>query len=370
MILGIICGLASYTQFGVANFAEFFYIIYGLLNIIKDKKIKFDLNFKKYMMMSVFFILYTCIYFGLDLVSKAYLVKNVFKYIAILALTILAYQQCLKNEKGFIRFLITFLITNIVAMFWMVDLHSFSAYIHYSLFTFPIFLLMSYFNSNKKIIKILYLIAFGLAIVGRSRTSLILLIVAILYYLYQSFLKKKNNKKLLIKKISIIFLIIILLSASVMFFVKNLSKKSASNTERTLLLKVAIQEIKENPFLGVGPGNYNVYAQEKLGVKLASQELTTHNYFLQIIAEWGIFGFIIFIIPYIPLIKNMLLNKEEYEMKYMRIYIFYFVTLFFNVLSGDARLIFSFALALMFFDYGKTNMKGNYNEKCNSNIEL
>jgi O-antigen ligase len=82
---------------------------------------------------------------------------------------------------------------------------------------------------------------------------------------------------------------------------------ASSFSYRNLLNQTSFKIIKTFPWFGVGPGNYS-YAFPYF----ASKELSTyyiccdaHNFFLQIIAETGFWGFIAFVMILLSLIKTL-----------------------------------------------------------------
>lgn len=368
MVLGIICGITLNISFGSINIAEIIFILYSIAYLIKKKKIKIDKNFNTYIIFSLIFIMYTFCYYKLEIVSNENIMKNAIKYTEMLIITFLAYEQCIYDVDKFLKFFEVFLLTDFVFSYLGHTYKSFSYFIHYSFFILLMCILLVIYDKNKKVKTLLYIIAFILSIVGHSRSSLIILLITILYEMYQYILSNKREKSRQLKKVLVITMLLISALIGLNYFTENLAIKSASNTERTLLLNTTIEEIKENFIFGVGPGNFNYYAQNVIGVKLASTELTAHNHFLEIFAEWGILGFIIYMYPLIGFIIK-LIKKEKVSLRYKKLYIFYFVFLFFNVLSGDARIKFAIILAIMFYDK-YINGGNDFIEKRNSNIKL
>ena len=66
-------------------------------------------------------------------------------------------------------------------------------------------------------------------------------------------------------------------------------EEDASATGRFEIWTQAVELWKENPFFGIGPGNFKKISPEYLG-----RERVTHNTYIQILSEQGLFGFIIF----------------------------------------------------------------------------
>ena len=84
ILLGILCGLTLNIAYGPINIGEVIFLLYGIFYLIKSKKIRFDNNFKLYIIFSVLFILYTMIYFQIDIIETRNILKNIFKYVILL----------------------------------------------------------------------------------------------------------------------------------------------------------------------------------------------------------------------------------------------------------------------------------------------
>lgn len=349
MLLGILCGIGINYSLGFANLAEIIYIVYGVIDIIKKKKILISKELKKYMACNVSLILYMLIYFWIDICDTSKVTKNIFKYLDILILTIIAFQHCNKDEKKFIKFLIAFLTTRIfLFIIYNINKMDMVHILHYARFLLDIYIIMTLFEKNSIAKNILYIIALVLSLYSRSRTSLMIVLITITYRLYQNVINNNNSLKQIIKKMIIVIIIGVIGIIGINYFINNLSQATESNNERKLLIEAAIKEITKNPLMGVGPGNFNLYANMKLGIKFKSSDLTVHNYYLEILTELGIMGFAIVFIYYIDIIKQLI--KRNDNMKYKNIYVYLLVFQFFNVSSGDQRIETALILGLIFYD--------------------
>lgn len=366
MLLGILCGIGIDFSIGFANLAEIIYIIYGLINIIKDKKIKLTKELKKYMICTTLLILYMLIYFWIDICDTSKIIKNIFKYLDIFIIVLIGFQHCQKDEKNFIKFLISFLSTKIIMfIFYNRNAMDMIHILHYSKFLLDIYIIITLFEKNTKTKTILYTISLILSLYSRSRTSLMIILITIIYRLYQNIMENNNTIKEIIKKLVIIIIMAIVGGIGINYFVENLSQTTESNSERTLLITTALKEIKQNPLNGVGPGNFNLYADMRLGIKFKSNDLTVHNYYLEVLTELGIIGFIIVFLYYGDIVKHLM--KRNCDVKYKNIYLYFLVFQFFNTSSGDQRMETALMLALIFYDIGLKTMRSKKNEKCDYN---
>jgi hypothetical protein len=66
-------------------------------------------------------------------------------------------------------------------------------------------------------------------------------------------------------------------------------------TQRVYLWRVAVREFRANPLIGVGPGNYTVRFPDYSSPFTAQEVQTTHNAYLNVLAELGICGGLVFL---------------------------------------------------------------------------
>lgn len=168
---------------------------------------------------------------------------------------------------------------------------------------------------------------FWLLVVATLYTSLILtytrgawvaiflsgIFVFILLFIY-------GKKFLLSQKLPIVLVMLVLLSITLIFSFPNplnLKKRSvfergtsivhlkSSASQRILIWMAAVEMIKERPFLGWGVGNFGVHYPEAQGkilsrienrdyIPQANRSTRAHNDYLQIWAETGLFGIVLF----------------------------------------------------------------------------
>ena len=136
------------------------------------------------------------------------------------------------------------------------------------------------------------------------------------------------------KKVLIFMLIVLLALTSVYYFLKLAGREKAIRTfltqatnvaqgpavkERTSTYKEAWKLFKENPWLGIGVGNFGpAYAKhsqiipEKIGWPIVNNE------FLEILAETGVFGFLSFLILLIILIVYSIQSIKSVKNNYLK----------------------------------------------------
>lgn len=118
--------------------------------------------------------------------------------------------------------------------------------------------------------------------------SLIACIIILFLLLYNSL----RNKKILIiaSTLSIIFILLFIILNRWERLI-NLENPQNSITQRLNYWRTSIAIIKDHPFLGVGPGNFQeVFLKYKVG--LSTDTRYAHNIFLHIWAETGFLGFL------------------------------------------------------------------------------
>ena len=236
------------------------------------------------------------------------------------------------------------------------------------------FLIYLYFK-KKKIIKITALIGLlmfciAVLLIG-ARTAIyggfIILIALIIYKLF--LINSLKNKIKHVIPLLIIPLLSLLISLNLNKIQKNKlnsfvdltftqSKKSLISINNSLttinllndsgrgkIWQTAIEDIKRSPFLGIGIGNWKLMPKKGFTEKRKSKSYSyikrVHNDFLQVFAEVGVFGFIIYLSFYmfvftlllkriITNIKNQ--NREEafYSIILFASFSIYFLDAFFN----------------------------------------
>jgi O-antigen ligase len=93
----------------------------------------------------------------------------------------------------------------------------------------------------------------------------------------------------------------------------------------------AVEMFKDHPFLGVGLNNYSynyLDYTKKLGISLTARERAAHNLYLEVAAETGILGLIVFFVLIWVTIKTILSARKKFNLVNMNDY-FRLTTAFF-----------------------------------------
>lgn len=191
----------------------------------------------------------------------------------------------------------------------------------------------------------------------RCRSVILALALIHMAHLIQS----KNKKKGLI-----LFLLLILPLG--FFFKKNSLLKDIPNViekiqhpnqnspgsleRRYFLAQASLLAIKDHPFKGLGPYNFEFeslpyLAQTKMPIKMNYLYKTSHNSFLEIASEWGLLPGIIFILIWVFLGIKTFQSKQQIL---IFLYLYLWIELFFQfpLTSPYGSFIFCFYLALYF----------------------
>jgi O-antigen ligase len=299
------------------------------------------------------------IYYIIQDINTDSILKNIIKYIDLAIITVVTFQLLNINKEKFKKFFLIFCVVAFIVKYLINDKTNISTFLHYSHFLI-IFYALFYLKKNNKYNWIIYLLAIIISVIAQSRGSLIIIFSTLLYEYIEKILNIKNSKKDIIKKVLVICIALAIGFVGINYFTNELSKESASNIERNLLINTAIDIAKNNFIIGVGPGNFSRYAINNYGLNI-SQDLSVHNYFLEVLVEYGIIGFIVMIIPYIYILKNIITFKGKMENNKIAIYLIVF--LFFNVLSGDFRLIYGIMMGISLLDVQKSSVCIKNNEK-------
>ncbi len=173
------------------------------------------------------------------------------------------------------------------------------------------------FNSNKyfKFVSIFIFLAFILIYLTGERAAFIIFCLSlILFFLYFNKLQFSNVITFFIS-IAAIFLITLYSQNSYFRMYKttidqlglNANNKSFFDSSYGKIYSSTYKIFLEQPYLGVGPKNYENFCKEK---KELNSNLYCvnhpHNYYLQTLTELGIFGFLLFIIFYIYLLYSLI----------------------------------------------------------------
>ncbi len=259
----------------------------------------------------------------------------------------------------------------------------------YILRIFPIILFcVSLFKLHKKyenlLIFLIFFISGLIIILSGDRTPLFLFII----YLFLYFLISDNKKN-----ISIIFLSFIIVFSSIIFINSDIKKRVVDQTIIELglsnkkpgyffekkglfffsphhekLYNTSLNIFNDNKYFGVGPNNFR-HSCENLKYKAKSINHYNcynhpHNLFIQILAECGIFVFLLLLLFYLYLIKyyftflkSYLKNLNNFDLSSIVLIISALVNLFPFVPSGNFfnnnLSMFNFLCIALFFSYLK-----------------
>jgi len=205
-------------------------------------------------------------------------------------------------------------------------------------------------------------------IASRSANYGIFLIWLILIILFP--LKKIFDLKFLkIRTIGLITLTVIFAGISNLYLLQNSNQKinvverslnlqEKSTNYRLELWSSAIEILKDNPFIGVGIGNYKVNSLEYVKSMLKDYTIPfhTHNDFLQIFSETGILGglfyFFFFILPFLYFIffrKKIIPGNEKLAFFLLLSVIAILIDSFFNFPRYRPYSLINFIIVFSFF---------------------
>lgn len=166
------------------------------------------------------------------------------------------------------------------------------------------------------------MLCLAILILTRSRGAWLALIFGLASYFFPIFVKAwKRIKKMFFRAIVIVTIIVLLLL--LLFFLYSINKPSSLG--RIFIWKVTMQMINDFPIFGIGYGNFpityldyqskffenpenNIYLDHAANIKQA------HNEYLQVLAETGIFGFVLFIcilISFYRICYHLILSKND-----------------------------------------------------------
>ena len=150
---------------------------------------------------------------------------------------------------------------------------------------------------------------FSIIIVHQTRGALIGLIMLLIFYTIFQFITKKNFKSLLKKAVILLFPVILVffINSALENFTSNYTSVNSrmsslqedsdvSVQSRIRYYKTALESIKDNPIIGIGIGNWALEDIKRAPKAIIGYVVGyhVHNDFLEITAETGIVGFILF----------------------------------------------------------------------------
>lgn len=197
-------------------------------------------------------------------------------------------------------------------------------------------------NDRKKMYLVPVVLGYFIAVISGSRKAFVMFpIGVVLYLLTQKSAKKKIRYLLLLTLAGLVFLFVYSSSSFMQeifgtrmlaLFDESIVDKSIS--DREYLSAIALQLFKQKPVLGWGCDNVRSYLIS-IGFKL---EVYAHNNYLELLADYGILGFVLYYSFYIKAIYQAIKNglDDKYD-----------------------KLIFVVLLVCMVMEYGSVNYQRN-----------
>ena len=97
------------------------------------------------------------------------------------------------------------------------------------------------------------------------------------------------------------------------FFPKSKVSASSSENVRYNLMRNGVQLIKDNPILGIGPGQYRWKHKKKAVVHSTETVIAPHNYVIELISQYGIIGWTYFIFIFYAFVLQFKKFKKNRE---------------------------------------------------------
>ena len=309
--------------------------------------------------------------------DKALVISDLLKWAEILAFAILVFNFKYFKYIYWILFLVTF--SPVLISLWstIINLNFFSGYRvlpgYPSVFSLSLLLP---FAKNFFLIGFICIFLIIASILSITRGAWVAMLVVLSYYIL---VNSRDNKKYIFKMVGII-LITILVLVNIPAVQNNIYRRtlnplltdSTSNFERSGMIALCIDIFRGNPIIGIGSGNFATYAAENpylfKGKYLEIPENTApHAFFLQLLAENGIFGFIAMIMIFLILAKVLFGEKryleyrdgKEYILGLRMFYLSFMIYLIFGFVAGSNRLIFGLLMGLSLSLLKKENTLGN-----------
>jgi len=346
-IIGLLIGLFNYFNLDFIYLGELIILlIFGIRAILLKNN---DKKFLLYFIPIILFIIFLFTGYINDSGYHKNIFKNILKYIIILIEGIIVFKCFKFKEKKYSKIIMGFLITcfimNYFQLYKKFDIISF---LHLMPWTLWGIMIINFIYRDELNTSIPLIIVTSISIVAQSRTNMIIGIIFIMLFFFDKYIK---NNSLTVKNLTIkAFFILVIFGGAILgyrYFADNITEKTASNVERSELIDIAIEEFNKAPIIGVGIGNYNWYAQNKLNYSLRATNLSTHNLYLELLAETGIMGLGVFSITYVVIGKKILNYKN---MKTKLLYYYLILFYFFNTFSGINRFVYALLLGILVYE--------------------
>ena len=297
-------------------------IITGISIIVAENKSEAIITYFKYLTYFLtFFVLWVFSMFSKidfkDLLFKLIMISTIILSSAVI---LSVYDSIILNGNDFIR-------SN--------DYRGFTANINITAFALVIQSPVTVYyliQSNNRLVNLLcYIVLFltisSLFFLLTRGAFLAFVLIMILLFTYMLVRNKKGNHRKIIISLAVFFVSYTLTNSIMSSDESNvvidrvstikLNNEDESINQRLRFYKAAITSIKNNPVLGIGIGNWKF-----ISIKYDSKEMTeytvpyyVHNDFLQIGAEIGIIGMLLFVYfifnPFLSLMKKIYYSKEN-----------------------------------------------------------
>jgi O-antigen ligase len=216
------------------------------------------------------------------------------------------------------------------------------------------------FLKKKSVIHILIAIFLVLNVFFSFSRGAWLGLILLLFYAIKHFYKINKNKTI-IAVVLVSILLIMVSSESIKALIDwrwstSFDAENASNIERSGLIRVAIEAFLSSPFFGIGALNYPTFLMHTSDLYIMRAEvletLTPHNFFLEILCELGLLGFValltFFYAVYLASISRTI-NRNSFSDVYCKegLFLLFFIYLYsisLGFISGGYR----FYMALFF----------------------
>ena len=195
---------------------------------------------------------------------------------------------------------------------------------------------------------------------GAILTIFLLTLGYIIFIVYQKVASKSFNKKTIYPLITLLFVFMIQSPLNILFKTSESTlsrlqtinaQEDGSSAERKRYYKQAFNTMLENPFLGIGFGNWELESirTDSENIKGYTVPYHAHNDLLELGAETGFLGMLLYFSILVVVVFQLLIKyinqKSEAEPLY------YFLVLCFGVYFCDAMLNFPFARPIQQINY-------------------
>jgi O-antigen ligase len=194
-----------------------------------------------------------------------------------------------------------------------------------------------------------------------SRGAWIAALPAFFYILFRIY--QRNRLLALMLPVGAIFLVLTIFPSLLKLVYWKLAAgmdlNSASNVERIGLLKISWDAFKSSPVFGIGALNFSGYilSSGMMGsIKTTVvSTLTPHNFFLQLLAEEGLYGFLAFIAVLVSLLwiqrrvheRKLEPSKQKYLIGLRFLFLSYILAISVGYVAGHFRFIFALLIGLI-----------------------